>query len=125
MTADPSQEELKFPARLSEVAKSLLSGLLTKDPEKRLGGGKDDAEEVKKHIFFESINWDDLYQRRVEPPFRPDIKDDTDVSYFDTDFTSENPELTPLDIADPKAHVGDGVHFHDFTFAPEAGVNFQ
>lgn len=27
--------------------------------------------------------------------------------------------------ADPKAHVGDGVHFHDFTFAPEAGVNFQ
>lgn len=37
LTADPSpsQEELKFPARLSEVAKSLLSGLLTKDPEKR------------------------------------------------------------------------------------------
>lgn len=35
LAADPSQEELKFPARLSEVAKSLLSGLLTKDPEKR------------------------------------------------------------------------------------------
>ena len=28
-------EELKFPARLSEVAKSLLSGLLQKDPAKR------------------------------------------------------------------------------------------
>ena len=34
-------------------------------PSLRLGGGKDDAEEVKKHIFFESINWDDLYHRRV------------------------------------------------------------
>ncbi len=28
-------EEVKFPARLSEVAKSLLLGLLTKDPNKR------------------------------------------------------------------------------------------
>lgn len=118
-------EEIKFPARLSDVAKSLLSGLLTKDPDKRLGGGQGDAEEVKKHVFFEPINWDDLYNRQVEPPFKPEIKDATDVSYFDTDFTSENPELTPPDEADPKAHVGDGVHFHDFTFAPEAGLNFQ
>ncbi len=28
-------------------------------------------------------------------------------------------------VADPKAHVGDGVHFHDFTFAPESGANFN
>ena len=28
-------EEVKFPARLSEVAKALLSGLLQKDPAKR------------------------------------------------------------------------------------------
>ena len=28
-------EEIKFPARLSDVAKSLLSGLLQKDPSKR------------------------------------------------------------------------------------------
>ncbi len=32
-------EEIKFPARLSEVAKSLLSGLLTKDPNKRYKRG--------------------------------------------------------------------------------------
>ena len=29
------QEEIKFPARLSEVAKSLLGKLLEKDPSKR------------------------------------------------------------------------------------------
>ena len=34
ITVSP-QEEIKFPARLSDVAKSLLSGLLTKDPLKR------------------------------------------------------------------------------------------
>ena len=31
----------------------------------RLGGGQGDAEEVKKHVFFEPINWDDLYNRQV------------------------------------------------------------
>ena len=38
---------------------------------------------------------------------------------------SDSPSLPFPSPADPKAHVGDGVHFHDFTFAPEAGVNFQ
>lgn len=118
-------EEIKFPARLSEVAKALLSGLLQKDPAKRLGGGEGDAEDVKKHIFFESINFQELYDKKIDAPFKPDIKNDTDVSYFDTDFTSEAPELTPPDEKDPKAHVGDGVHFHDFTFAPETGLNFD
>ena len=32
---------------------------------------------------------------QIEAPFKPVIKNDTDVSYFDTDFTSEEPELTP------------------------------
>lgn len=118
-------EDVKFPARLSEIAKSLLSSLLQKDPTKRLGGGEDDAEEVMKHIFFECINFKDLYDKKIEAPFKPQIKDDTDVSYFDTDFTSEAPDLTPPEEGDPKAHVGDGVHFHDFTFAPESGLNFN
>lgn len=36
-----------------------------------------------------------LLSVQVEAPFKPVIKNDTDVSYFDTDFTSEEPELTP------------------------------
>ena len=35
--------------------------MLTKDPKKRLGGGPTDAEEVKKHPFFRSIDWKKLY----------------------------------------------------------------
>lgn len=118
-------EEIKFPARMSDVSKSLLSGLLTKDPEKRLGGGENGAETVKRHPFFDPIDWKEMYDRKIPPPFKPDIKGETDVSYFDTDFTSEKPMLTPPDENDPKAHVGDNVHFNDFTFAPEAGQNFQ
>ncbi len=32
---------------------------------------------------------------------------------------------THTHTADPQAHIGDGVHFHDFTFAPESGANFE
>ena len=118
----------------------------------RLGGGETDAEEVKTHIFFESISWDELYKKKIAPPFVPVIKSEQSADYFDKEFTDENPDLTPPDesmplsspsllclirlcavvifplchvAGDPKAHVGDGVHFHDFTFVPEAGGNFK
>jgi len=36
------------------------------DPAKRLGGGADDAKEIMAHIFFSSINWKDLEERKVK-----------------------------------------------------------
>ena len=56
---------MKFPGRISEVAKSLLTGLLVKNPERRLGGGREDAEEVKRHAFYASVNWQDVYDKKV------------------------------------------------------------
>lgn len=29
--------------------------------------------EVKSHVFFASINWDDLVQKRIPPPFNPSV----------------------------------------------------
>ena len=39
--------------------------LLTKEPTKRLGSGKLDAESIKAHPWFEEINWDDVYNRKL------------------------------------------------------------
>lgn len=118
-------EEVKFPGRISEIAKSLLQGLLIKIPDRRLGGGREDAEEVKRHPFFASVNWQDVFERKITPPFKPNIRSETDVSYFDTDFTREAPQLTPPDTHDPIAGKGEGVHFQDFTFAEKKGENLQ
>ncbi|CAJ0568037.1 unnamed protein product, partial [Mesorhabditis spiculigera] len=87
--------ELRFPSRLSQEAKSLLTGLLVKDPLQRLGGGPDDAIEITHHPFFGSIDWQRLYNKEIEPPFKPLVTSDTDTSYFDTTFTSEPVQLTP------------------------------
>ena len=51
--------------------------------------------EVKSHMFFKSINWGDVYNKRITPPFIPIIHSETSTDYFDKEFTAENPELTP------------------------------
>lgn len=48
------------------------------------------------HAFFSNINWDDIYYKRIEPPFKPTITNATDTSNFDTEFTSVTPVLTPV-----------------------------
>lgn len=71
--------------------------LLTKDPEKRLGSGSTDALEVMAHPYFSKISFDDIYQKRVPPPFIPTLQSATDTSNFDSHLTSEPPVLTPVD----------------------------
>lgn len=58
-------EDVKFPRSLSDHARDLLSGLLIKDPLKRLGGGPEDAKEIMAHPFFSCISWRDLEQKKV------------------------------------------------------------
>jgi hypothetical protein len=64
-------------------------------PEKRLGYGPGDAEDVKAHEFFAGVNWDDVYHKRIRPPYVPVLSSAKDVSNFDREFTSEKPCLTP------------------------------
>lgn len=53
--------ELTFPKYVSENAKSVLTQLLCRDPDTRLGSGMGDAEEVKQHPFFAGeLDWDGL-----------------------------------------------------------------
>ncbi|XP_016138274.1 serine/threonine-protein kinase N2-like [Sinocyclocheilus grahami] len=72
-----------------------LIQLLRRNPERRLGAGERDAEEVKRHPFFRSIDWAALLAKKIRPPFVPTIKGCEDVSNFDDEFTSEAPILTP------------------------------
>ena len=90
-------EEVRFPRKIGNEAKDMLGGLLVKDPSKRLGGGPEDAKEIMDHAFFSSIDWSDLVQKKIPPPFKPQVTSDTDTRYFDSEFTGESVELTPPD----------------------------
>jgi len=73
---------------VSPPARSLLSELLVKDKNQRLGC-HGDFDDVRSHAFFSSIDWGLLAQRKLAPPFVPDLSEKTDVSNFDSDFTNE------------------------------------
>ena len=74
---------------LNSNAKDLIQKLLIIDPKQRLGSGPNGSEDIKKHPFFNGVNWKDAWLKKLKPPFIPKLKNDTDLSYFDTMFTDE------------------------------------
>uniref|UniRef100_A0A3B5M2N1 non-specific serine/threonine protein kinase n=1 Tax=Xiphophorus couchianus TaxID=32473 RepID=A0A3B5M2N1_9TELE len=71
--------------------------LLKKNPAQRLGSGKDDAADIQKHPFFRHISWEELLNKRVDPPYKPQLHSEEDVSQFDTRFTRQTPVDSPDD----------------------------
>eukprot|EP01017_Pseudomicrothorax_dubius_P044262 TRINITY_DN7461_c0_g2_i1.p1 TRINITY_DN7461_c0_g2~~TRINITY_DN7461_c0_g2_i1.p1 ORF type:complete len:839 (-),score=239.52 TRINITY_DN7461_c0_g2_i1:1-2517(-) len=63
---------------MSPEAQDLIQKLLASDPKKRLGYNSID--EIKKHPFFEGIDWTKL--RCTEAPIIPQRRDEFDVSNF-------------------------------------------
>ncbi|XP_075946400.1 serine/threonine-protein kinase N1 isoform X2 [Anarhichas minor] len=88
-------DEVRYPRFLSTEAIGIMRRLLRRNPERRLGSGEKDAEEVKKQPFFRNVDWEALLQRKAPPPFVPSIVGKEDVSNFDEEFTTEAAALTP------------------------------
>uniref|UniRef100_A0AAY4B8U1 protein kinase C n=1 Tax=Denticeps clupeoides TaxID=299321 RepID=A0AAY4B8U1_9TELE len=88
-------DEVRYPRFLSTEAIGLMRRLLRRNPERRLGSGERDAEDVKKQPFFRTMDWESLLQRKLPPPFVPAVCNREDVSNFDAEFTNEAPTLTP------------------------------
>ena len=89
-------DEPLYPIHMPRDSVSILQKLLMREPELRLGSGPTDAQEIMSHAFFRNINWDDMHDKKVTPPFIPQIKNPTDTSNFDAEFTSVTPVLTPV-----------------------------
>lgn len=87
-------DEVRYPRFLSPESVSLIQKLLQKNPELRLGAGEEDASQIKRHKFFQGMDWDALLAKKVKPPFLPVIRAPKDVSNFDEEFTRLKPVLT-------------------------------
>ena len=85
-----TKAEIKYPKKIqvSENAKDLISKLLIKDQDLRLGaeGG---FETIKKHPFFKGFDFKALEEKKIEAPYIPTLRGSIDVTNFDSKFTSE------------------------------------
>ena len=84
------QTPLKFPKFMSEDEIDLITKLLNIDPNERLGSGPEDAAAIKSHPYFKDVDWDKYLKKEIIPPFKPKLKNDLDLKYFDKAFTDEN-----------------------------------
>ncbi|KAL0089650.1 serine/threonine protein kinase AGC family [Phycomyces blakesleeanus] len=108
------QDELRFPDEMSEDSKGLLRGLLTRDPNERLGNNG--PEDIKNHPFFARIDWQKLMQKKVQPPFKPSVDGSNDTSNFDEEFTSEAPQESVVDESQISKTMQE--QFAGFTYNP-------
>ncbi|KAG1081552.1 hypothetical protein G6F42_022905 [Rhizopus arrhizus] len=76
---------LEFPADVFDYETAeFLSDILDRDPRTRLGA--QGVEEIKDHVYFADISWDDIRNRRLQPPYLPPVTDELDFTNFDPDF---------------------------------------
>ena len=96
-----TKAELKFSKKIkiSESAEDLITKLLIKDQDLRLGaeGG---FETIKNHSFFKGFDFKALEEKKLKAPFIPILRGSMDVTNFDSKYTSE--EIATSEIS-PKA----------------------
>jgi len=76
--------DLIFPQEMSDDACDLLSCLLERDPDERLG-----ADHIMEHPWFANIDWDLLVQQKITPEYIPPVKDNLCTGQIDDYFLQE------------------------------------
>ena len=111
---------LRFPPFLSADCRSLIQGLLVRDPSKRLGYGAPDLQSIKVHPFFASMSWEKLEKKEILPVYMPVVKQGVmDTANFDQQFTSE----PVVDSVVQGSKLTDAnQEFTGFTFVPKGGA---
>ncbi|THV07983.1 kinase-like protein [Dendrothele bispora CBS 962.96] len=101
MTQSILKDPLKFPSdsrdKLSNEGVSALKQFMKRDPTKRLGcrpGGRG-MEDIRRHPWFSSLDWEKLENKELVPPFVPDMKQaNFDVSHELDEFLMVEKPLT-------------------------------
>ncbi|XP_032123666.1 cAMP-dependent protein kinase catalytic subunit PRKX isoform X2 [Sapajus apella] len=88
--------KIDFPRHLDFSVKDLIKKLLVVDRTRRLGNMKNGANDVKRHRWFRSMDWEAVPQRKLKPPIVPKISGDGDTSNFETYPENDWDTATPV-----------------------------
>ena len=75
--------KIRYPSAMSPEARDLISRLCTVDTSKRLGNIQGGSDRVKSHPWFKNIDWQALYDRKMQGPIVPHLRGPADTRNFD------------------------------------------
>ncbi|XP_057652978.1 cAMP-dependent protein kinase catalytic subunit alpha-like isoform X2 [Diorhabda carinulata] len=84
----------KCPGTFTNDLQHLVQNVLQLDLSRRYGNLKNGTQDLKNHRWFKDTDFMALYNRQVEPPFKPALKSISDTSNFD------NYDEEPLKISE-------------------------
>merc|ERR1719397_1078334 len=87
--------KVEWPKCIENVAKDLIRKLLVIDRTKRIGNLKNGADDIKNHKWFKGLDWEEVYQRKLKPPFVPKVRSAGDTSNFQ-EYSDEELEIDPV-----------------------------
>jgi serine/threonine protein kinase len=80
------KDDPRIPRKAEPIIASFIRGLLSKDPEKRLGSIETD---IIQHPYFEGISWQRVAKMEYEPEFVPALSRPDSLSNFDEKYTKK------------------------------------
>ncbi|ODV59242.1 serine/threonine protein kinase SCH9, partial [Ascoidea rubescens DSM 1968] len=116
---------VRFPrGALSPEGRQFVKGLLNRNPVNRLGSNGDVAE-LKAQPFFSDIDWNLLVQKKIPPPYKPPLRNETDVSNFDPEFTQTTGSAITRGFYGPNTPLSPNTqaNFNGFTYVGESTLD--
>ena len=96
--------KVAYPRHFDRFAKKMIKNLLLADLTKRLGCMKGGADDIKRHKWFQGIDWQLLYERKLITAIVPRVANATDTSNFDPyPDSTEEPAAPVFSGPDPFA----------------------
>ncbi|KAI7898711.1 kinase-like domain-containing protein [Cokeromyces recurvatus] len=94
------EDPLQFPEFIDIETANFIAHLLKRDPQRRLGYShliEEGATRVRSDPYFNYIDWQLIYTKRIKPPYVPNLCSETDLSLFDHEFLLLTPRLSPVE----------------------------
>lgn len=113
--------KVRFPKdALSPEGRDFVKGLLNRNPKHRLGATHD-ARELMAHPFFKDVDWDMLKKKQIQPPYKPHVSSDDDISNFDPEFTNASTSVLTRNMEAGSTPLSPGIQdkFKGFTFVDD------
>ena len=79
------ENRIFFPASMPKHVKRLIKNLLRSDLDKRFGNLRRGVEDIKKHRWFNEIDFNEIRKKKVKAVFKPEMVGEGDTNNFATE----------------------------------------